>query len=144
MSKNAKKKQVLIAGVIAAVTQIKVTQKDIDDSEQGHGNYCAIARAVHRTLGTNPDDTDLGIYGGGKHEFNIRVPVTLPVPQICVGGTLVPMTSDMDAEYNVPDYVDLPVTLTLPKAANEFIRRFDDDRDSVKPTTFAVTLRASK
>ncbi len=122
MSKAKKKTACVISSGVPDISSIKVTAEDIRLGKQGMGESCAIARAVKRTLGIKN-----GVSVTGS-TFEVSVPVKLPPVQVCIGGKLVTVEEARDREATL--YFDLGY------AASDFIGDFDDDKKSVKPTTF--------
>lgn len=137
--KTKKAKNVVCAAKLPDLRKITVTAKDIKDSTQRDPSYCAIAVAIRRQL-KGYDVEDVRVSGSGiEAEVTISVPVKVPRPQMCIGGKLVPMPDD--DECNTLEYDgnrSFKLYLNLPESADTFIEKFDADRYSVKPRTFAA------
>lgn len=140
-----KKKTCKNTSVIAEIPDFSVFDVSADDirlGEEGDTQYCAIALTVRRKLKgiEGIEIGDIGVDGNSiRAEFS--VPINLPVPQMCIGGKLVPcpelLNSDAAGRRNIV------VRVPTPKKAQAFIKKFDNDKKSVKPFKFAANARVT-
>lgn len=126
--------------VIAEIPDFSMFDVNADDirlGKAGDTEYCAIARTVRRKLKgiKGIQITDIGVDGNSiRAEFS--VPINLPVPQMCIGGKLVPCPELL--KDDTPDRRNIVVRIATPVKAYKFIKKFDDDKKSVKPFRFAA------
>lgn len=126
MSKKAKKETgiELNVGVCQkALRKIVVTKEHIKRGIQGDANSCPIALAVRDSLGPLGKDARVSV-SGSESSFTIEKDVNIP---LIVCGEKV---------SEIAKTIRIEGQLNLGKKADRFVEKFDDERKSVKPTTF--------
>lgn len=102
---------------------LKVTQRHINESEQGDGHSCAIAYALREALGDDGADADIDV-GQGLATFIVSKEIKIPI-SVCGR-----------EQYPIKKSVTIRGELNIGAKANDFIDKFDKDKKLVKPTTF--------
>lgn len=134
MAKKAKAKKksegidinvgVCAGGVKGKFREITVTKKHIKDGEEGDASSCAIALAVQDMLTEYGLSVDNISVGGSSSSFRATKEIEIPVT-VCG-----------EAQDPIRKMIEVSGELNLSKSADKFIEMFDEDKKSVKPTTF--------
>lgn len=135
-----KKKTCKNTSAIAEIPDFSVFDVSADDirlGKKGDSEFCAIARTTRRMIkgikGVTIDSINVNL---NHIRASFRVPINMPVPQMCIGGKLVPcpelLNSDAAGRRNIV------VRVPTPQKAAAFIKKFDKNKKSVKPFKFAA------
>lgn len=130
-------KNTSVIAEIPDFSMFDVSADDIRLGKEGDAEYCAIARTVRRKLkGVKGIRIgDIGVDGDFiRAEFS--VPINLPIPQMCIGGKLVPCPELLNDDTSDRQYI--VVRCRTPKRVQAFINKFDDSKKSVKPFKFTA------
>lgn len=114
-----------------------VSADDIRLGKKGDSEFCAIARTTRRMIkgikGVTIDSINVNI---NHIRASFSVPINLPVPQMCIGGKLVPCPEFWNS--NSPMRRLFNIHISTPGKASIFIEKFDKNKKSVKPFKFAA------